>query len=118
MILSIISSAMTPGDLPAPDIACIDVMNMLLIPNLVIIGLRVIARPVVVQFGSGAMNPLHPLFFLWIFNKYAWSSFTPGINIGTSLSYLNAAAVLITGTDLAKIGSISLASSDSIAVKM
>src|SRR5919199_3646582 len=37
--------------------------------------------------------------------------------MGTSFSYLNAAAVLITGTDFAKDGSISLASADSTAVK-
>src|ERR671921_729626 len=45
-----------------------------------------------------------------------WLSFIPGINIGTSFSYLKAAAVLITGTDCANLGSIIFASSDSSAV--
>src|SRR5919107_320663 len=62
--LSMISRAITPGDLPAPDNACIDVMKTSSIPNAVDIGFRVIAKPVVVQFGSGDINPFHPLFFL------------------------------------------------------
>ena len=64
------------------------------------------------------MNPCHPLFFLWTSSNCACLSFTPGIKIGTSSSYLNAAAVLMTGTDLANCGSITCASSDSRAVNI
>ncbi len=63
------SSAMTPGDLPAPERACIEVMNTLSMPNLSSIGFSVIAMPVVVQFGSGAINPFQPRFFLWMFSS-------------------------------------------------
>src|SRR5918996_4553610 len=115
--LSIISRAITPGDLPAPDNACIDVIKTFSISNSCIMGFKVITRPVVVQFGNGAIKPLHPLFFLWTSSNSTWLSFIPGIKIETSFSYLKAAAVLITGIDLAKVGSISLASSDSRAVK-
>src|SRR5215212_86363 len=115
--LSIMSRAITPGDLPAPDNACIEVIKTSSISNSCMMGLNVIARPVVVQFGNGATKPFHPLFFLWISSSSTCSSFIPGIKIGTSFSYRKAAAVLITGTDLANTGSIILASSDSSAVK-
>jgi hypothetical protein len=62
------------------------------------------------------MNPSHFRCFLWTFNRSICSSFIPGISIGTSFSYLKAAAVLMTGTDFAKLGSILSASSDSSAV--
>src|SRR5215467_13470819 len=61
--LSMISRAMTPGDRPAPDKACNDVINTLFTPYLSMIGFKVMARPVVVQFGSGAINPAQFLFF-------------------------------------------------------
>ncbi len=95
MTLSMISRAITPGDLPAPDKAWSEVIKTISAPNAFMIGFSVMARPVVVQFGSGAMNPCHPLFFLWVFSNSACSSFIPGIKIGTSSSYLKAAAVYL-----------------------
>src|SRR5215467_14497265 len=118
MILSMISRAITPGDLPAPDNAWREVIKTISRPYSFMIGFSVMTSPVVVQFGSGAMNPFHPLFFLWMFNNSACSSFIPGIKIGTSSSYLKPAAVLITGTNFANCGSITFASSDSKAVNI
>ena len=54
------SSASTPGERPAPDTDCIDVITTLSIPNAVSSGLSVIASPTVVQFGPGVTKPFQP----------------------------------------------------------
>ena len=73
------------------------------------------AKPVVVQFGNGATQPFQFLFFFCCSKSSDCSSFTPGIKIGTSSSYLYAELVEITGTSAANFVSISLAAPDSIA---
>src|SRR5437763_736962 len=60
MTLSKISSAATPGESPAPETPCIDVMTTRRIPKRSSNGLSVTTSPIVVQFGSGAMNPFQP----------------------------------------------------------
>ncbi len=76
------------------------------------------AKPVVVQLGRGTTQPFQFLFFFCNSSKSAWSSFIPGISIGTSSSYLYADEVLITGMSLANLVSISLAAPDSIDIKI
>jgi hypothetical protein len=59
-----------------------------------------------VQLGKGQIYPFQFLFFFWIFNNSIWSSLIPGISMGTSSWYRNAAAVLITGVVSANFGSM------------
>ena len=61
-MLSVIPIAETP-DFPPPDIACIEVIITFFAPYLSSSGFSVIAKPVVVQFGSGATNPFQLRFF-------------------------------------------------------
>jgi len=81
-------------------------------------GLSEIARPTVVQLGSGSTNPFQPRR-----RRCSWRSgrcaatFTPGSAIGVSVSERKAAAVLMTGTARAYIGSSSRAASLSTAAK-
>ena len=76
--------AVTPGERPAPESACIEVMITRSIPNAMSSGRRVMASPTVVQFGPGVMNPFHPRFLRCTSMRPAWSQFTPGRKIGTS----------------------------------
>src|SRR3972149_7752670 len=54
IILSVTSIADTPGALPAPEIACIDVIKTFFAPYSSYSGFIVITSPVVVQLGRGA----------------------------------------------------------------
>ena len=83
-MLSRMSIADTPGERPAPDSACIDVMITRDTPNASSSGLSVIARPTVVQFGPGDTNPFQPRFLRCTSISAAWSQLTPGRNTGTS----------------------------------
>ena len=83
-MLSRMSIAETPGERPAPESACIDVMITRDTPKASSSGLSVIARPTVVQFGPGETNPFQPRFLRWMSMSAAWSQFTPGRNTGTS----------------------------------
>ena len=84
MMLSRMSIAETPGERPAPESACIEVMITRETPNATSSGLRVMARPTVVQFGPGEMNPFHPRRRRWMSISAAWSQLTPGRKTGTS----------------------------------
>ena len=86
MTLSRISSAATPGERPAPETPCIDVITTHCTPKQSSSGFSVIARPIVVQFGSGTMNPLHPRPLRCTSICAACAKFTPGTMIGTSSS--------------------------------
>ena len=115
MMLSRMSIAETPGERPAPDSACIDVMSTRDTPNATSSGRSVMASPTVVQFGPGEMKPFHPRRFFCTSMSAAWSQLTPGRNTGTSGSYRNALAVEITGMSAAQRGSSSRATSASTA---
>ena len=115
MMLSRISSAATPGDSPAPETPCIDVITTRWTPKRSISGLSVTTRPIVVQFGSGTMKPLHPRLRRCASIWAACAKFTPGTMIGTSSSYRNAEAVLSTAVVFAYCGSSTRAVSDSTA---
>jgi hypothetical protein len=78
------SSASTPGERPAPDTDCIEVMTTLSMPKASSSGFKVMASPVVVQFGPGVMKPFHPRRRLCMSMSPTWSRFTAGRNTGTS----------------------------------
>jgi hypothetical protein len=86
MTLSTMSSATTPGDRPAPEMPCIDVISTRSMPKRSSSGLSVITRPIVVQFGKGAMNPCQPRRRRCPSICAACERFTPGTRIGTSSS--------------------------------
>src|SRR4030095_13026543 len=87
------SSAITPGERPAPDSPWSDVITTRSTPNASCRGLRVIASPVVVQFGTGVTKPFQPRFRRWTAISASWSMLTPGMKIGTSGSSRKAEAV-------------------------
>ena len=49
-------------------------------------GRSVVARPMAVQFGWGAMKPFQPRFLRWTSISLAWSALTVDTNSGTSAS--------------------------------
>jgi len=57
------SMAMTPGERPAPEQACMEVINTRSMPKASYRGLRAMAKPVVVQLGTGVTKPFQPLPF-------------------------------------------------------
>ncbi len=82
--LSMMSSASTPGERPAPDTACIEVITTLSIAERASSGFSVIASPTVVQFGPGVTKPFQPRRLRCTSMSRAWSRFTAGRNTGTS----------------------------------
>jgi hypothetical protein len=86
MMLSTMSSATTPGDRPAPETPCIDVMSTRCSPNRSSKGFRVTTSPMVVQFGSGVMNPRQFRRRRCRSMSLACDKLTPGTMIGTSSS--------------------------------
>ena len=87
--------------------ACIEVIMTRSTPYLSYSGFSVIARPVVVQLGSGATHPFQPRFLLCTSSRSAWASLMPGMSMGTSSSYLYAELVDMTGSRAAILVSMS-----------
>src|SRR5487761_455380 len=103
------SSEATPG-YPAPERAWNEVITTFFTPNASLRGLRVIARPTVVQLGVATMNPSS--FFLENLSARSsrWPGFTSGIKSGTSPSILwGDASVITLNPAFAKAASVSLA---------
>src|SRR5207302_2027662 len=115
--LSTTSSASTPPWRPAPETAWSEVIITVRTPKASWSGFSETASPVVVQLGMGAMKPRQPRVRRWSWMASACASLIPGIRMGTSGSYRNADAVLMTGTRSAKRGSQTSATSFDTALK-
>ena len=97
MMLSMVSIPITPGERPAPDSPCMEVMTTRCSPKRSNSGFRVMTSPMMVQFGCVTMKPCQPRLDRCRGIRSAWSRLTPGISSGTSGSRRNAEAVLTTG---------------------